>query len=111
MQTDLDKTDLAILSWLQRDSSASVAEIAESVGLSQSPCWRRIQRLEQTGIISERVALLGPSVSGKSTFLTAVGMINLPTTSQVRIGGRDSATGTLRPPGTLYRHLLNTPKL
>jgi ABC-type lipoprotein export system ATPase subunit len=59
----------------------------------------------------EIVALLGPSVSGKSTFLTAVGMINLPTTSQVRIGGRDSATGTLRPPGTLYRHLLNTPKL
>jgi Lrp/AsnC family transcriptional regulator len=58
MQTDLDQTDLRILSWLQRDASASVGEIAEHVGLSQSPCWRRIQRLEQEGYITDRVALL-----------------------------------------------------
>jgi Lrp/AsnC family transcriptional regulator len=58
MQTDLDATDLRILSWLQRDASASVGEIAEHVGLSQSPCWRRIQRLEQAGYITDRVALL-----------------------------------------------------
>lgn len=58
MQTELDQTDLRILSWLQRDASASVVEIAEQVGLSQSPCWRRIQRLEQAGYITDRVALL-----------------------------------------------------
>ncbi len=58
MQAKLDSTDLAILSWLQRDSSASVGEIAERVGLSQSPCWRRIQRLERSGYVLERVALL-----------------------------------------------------
>jgi Lrp/AsnC family transcriptional regulator len=58
MQTELDRTDLRILSWLQRDASASVGEIAEHVGLSQSPCWRRIQRLEQAGLIRERVAVL-----------------------------------------------------
>ena len=58
MQTELDQTDLRILSWLQRDASASVGEIAEHVGLSQSPCWRRIQRLEQDGYITDRVALL-----------------------------------------------------
>jgi Lrp/AsnC family transcriptional regulator len=58
MQEKLDQTDVAILMRLQRDSSASVGEIAESVGLSQSPCWRRIQRLEQEGYIRERVALL-----------------------------------------------------
>jgi Lrp/AsnC family transcriptional regulator len=58
MQTELDETDLRILSWLQRDASASVGEIAEHVGLSQSPCWRRIQRLEQAGYILDRVALL-----------------------------------------------------
>jgi Lrp/AsnC family transcriptional regulator len=58
MQTDLDATDLRILSWLQRDASASVGEIAEHVGLSQSPCWRRIQRLEQAGYITDRVAVL-----------------------------------------------------
>lgn len=58
MQDKLDEIDLGILMRLQRDSSASVGEIAESVGLSQSPCWRRIQRLEQEGYIRERVALL-----------------------------------------------------
>jgi Lrp/AsnC family transcriptional regulator len=58
MQPKLDRTDLAILTWLQRDASASVGEIAEHVGLSQSPCWRRIQRLESDGFIRERVALL-----------------------------------------------------
>ncbi len=58
MQGRLDAIDLGILARLQRDSSASVREIAESVGLSQSPCWRRIQRLEQEGYIRERVALL-----------------------------------------------------
>ena len=58
MHAKLDSTDLAILAWLQRDSSASVSEIAESVGLSQSPCWRRIQRLELGGFILQRVALL-----------------------------------------------------
>jgi Lrp/AsnC family transcriptional regulator len=58
MQAKLDQTDLRILSWLQRDASASVGEIAEHVGLSQSPCWRRIQRLEQDGYIRERIAVL-----------------------------------------------------
>ena len=58
MQIKIDRTDLGILARLQRNSSASVGEIAESVGLSPSPCWRRIQRLEQEGFIRERVALL-----------------------------------------------------
>jgi Lrp/AsnC family transcriptional regulator len=66
MQNKLDATDLAILSWLQRDSSASVGEIAERVGLSQSPCWRRIQRLERSGYILERVALLNRRKLGLS---------------------------------------------
>jgi Lrp/AsnC family transcriptional regulator len=54
----LDKIDLAILRVLQEDASRSAAEIAESVGLSQSPCWRRIQRLKDEGYISKIVALL-----------------------------------------------------
>lgn len=58
MQGRLDDTDLAILNLLQSDASASVAEIADKVGLSQSPCWRRIQRLEQDGFVRERVAVL-----------------------------------------------------
>jgi Lrp/AsnC family transcriptional regulator len=58
MSERLDAVDLKILSMLQKDASASVAEIGEAVGLSQSPCWRRIQRLEQEGFIRERVAHL-----------------------------------------------------
>jgi Lrp/AsnC family transcriptional regulator len=54
----LDKIDQKILAVLQEDASLSAAEIAEAVGLSQSPCWRRIQRLKDDGYISKIVALL-----------------------------------------------------
>jgi len=50
--------DKAILQLMQRDASLSTAGIAEQVGLSQSPCWRRIRRLEEAGVIKRRVALL-----------------------------------------------------
>lgn len=56
----LDDADLRILQWLQRDCEMPVAELAERVGLSASPCWRRIQRLTQAGVIRARVALLDP---------------------------------------------------
>ena len=54
----MDKTDRRILEILQSDATMSAVEIAEKVGLSQSPCWRRINRLEKKGIIQRRVALL-----------------------------------------------------
>ena len=54
----LDKIDLKILRAMQEDASRSAAEIADSVGLSQSPCWRRIQRLKEEGYISKIVAVL-----------------------------------------------------
>lgn len=54
----LDKIDYKILAALQEDASRSAAEIAEAVGLSQSPCWRRIQRLRDDGYIMKIVALL-----------------------------------------------------
>jgi Lrp/AsnC family transcriptional regulator len=54
----LDVIDRKILILLQRDSAMKVADIAEQVGLSATPCWRRIQRLEEEGIIRRRVALL-----------------------------------------------------
>jgi len=58
MPEKLDATDLMILDLLQRDASLTTGAIAERVNLSQSPCWRRIQRLEGLGLIRERVALL-----------------------------------------------------
>jgi Lrp/AsnC family transcriptional regulator len=56
----LDRIDKNILHWLQRDASLSVAELAEKVGLSSTPCWRRVQQLEKAGIITRRVALVDP---------------------------------------------------
>ena len=55
---ELSATDINILAILQEDASLTAAEIAERVNLSPSPCWRRISRLEKTGIIEKKVALL-----------------------------------------------------
>lgn len=54
----LDKFDKHILEILQNDATLAIQEIADRVGLSSTPCWRRIQRLEQEGYIEKRVALL-----------------------------------------------------
>ncbi len=60
----MDSTDLKILAILQEDASMAVAEIADRVNLSQTPCWRRIQRLEASGVIWRRVALVDPAKIG-----------------------------------------------
>jgi Lrp/AsnC family transcriptional regulator len=59
-----DAVDLKILSILQADASRSIAEIADTVHLSQNACWRRIKRLEDEGVIKRRVALLDPEKLG-----------------------------------------------
>ncbi|GLQ55137.1 transcriptional regulator [Devosia nitrariae] len=56
----LDKIDRKILGLLQRDATMPVAEIGRKVGLSTTPCWRRIQKMEEDGIIKRRVAVLDP---------------------------------------------------
>lgn len=56
----LDKMDCKILGILQNDCTLPVAEIGRMVGLSTTPCWRRIQKLEEAGVIQKRVALLDP---------------------------------------------------
>lgn len=58
MPNSLDKYERRILQLLQRDATLTTAAIAEEVGLSPSPCWRRIDRLEREGFIKRRVALL-----------------------------------------------------
>ena len=54
----MDAIDRKILTTLQEDASLSVAEIGNRVGLSSTPCWKRIQRLEAEGIIRKRVAII-----------------------------------------------------
>ena len=60
----LDAIDRKILAVLQEDASLSVAEIGDRVGLSSTPCWKRIQRLEADGIILRRVALVDQNKIG-----------------------------------------------
>jgi Lrp/AsnC family transcriptional regulator len=56
----LDEMDVKILRILQQDCTRSVADIGKEVGLSTTPCWRRIQKLEESGVIQRRVAILDP---------------------------------------------------
>lgn len=56
----MDKIDRKILTLLQKDATMPVAEIGRKVGLSTTPCWRRIQKMEEDGVIKRRVAVLDP---------------------------------------------------
>lgn len=61
---ELDDLDRKILAALQRDSGQSIAVLSEHVGLSQSPCWRRIKRLKEEGVIKGDVTLIDPKAAG-----------------------------------------------
>lgn len=61
---ELDRIDRAILRLIMQDSARSLAEIAQEVGLTPTPCWKRIRRMEEAGIITGRVALVDPARVG-----------------------------------------------
>ncbi len=61
---DIDRLDREILRLISVDASLSLAEIAAKVGLTPTPCWKRIRRMEQDGIIRRRVAILDPEKVG-----------------------------------------------
>jgi len=75
----LDAIDARILDLVQHDASLSVAEIAERVGLSSSPCWRRIKRLEDVGIVQRRVTLLDREKLGLDFEVYCTVKLSLPT--------------------------------
>ncbi len=60
----LDAIDRKILALLQKDATTAIADLAAKVGLSQSPCWKRVQKLEAAGVILRRVALVAPERIG-----------------------------------------------
>lgn len=63
---DLDKTDRTLLRLLQHDATLSLAELADAVNLTTTPCWKRLKRLEESGVLRQRVALLDPAKIGLS---------------------------------------------
>ena len=68
---DLDKTDRRILGLLQTEAGINATEIGERIGLSQSACWRRIQRLRDEGVIKDQPAILDREKVGLSTMVFA----------------------------------------
>ena len=62
--TDLDLIDRKIVAELMRDATLPIARIADKAGLSQTPCWKRIQKLEAAGVLTGRVALADPTKLG-----------------------------------------------
>ncbi len=74
----LDAIDARILDLLQRDASLSIADIAEKVGLSSSPAWRRIERLKKAGIILRQVTLLDHEKLGLTFEVFASVKLQLP---------------------------------
>lgn len=78
MSPDLDSIDAKILDLIQRDAGMSVADIADAVGLSSSPCWRRIKRMEEQGLIVRRVTLLNHAKLGLGFEVIANVKLSLP---------------------------------
>lgn len=79
MSETLDAVDARILDLIQQDAGLSVAEIAEQVGLSSSPCWRRIKRLEDDGILQRRVGILDREKLGLGFEVYCTVKLSLPT--------------------------------
>lgn len=74
----LDAVDAKILDLIQHDAGLSVAEVAEKVGLSSSPCWRRIRRLEEAGVIQRRVTILDREKLGLNFEVYCTAKLSLP---------------------------------
>lgn len=82
MSEELSHFDLRILQQIQRDATLSTSELSEKVGLSQSPCWRRLQRLRDDGFVTKQVALVDRTKFGQSLILYATLKIGTLTDAQ-----------------------------
>ena len=89
MIVTLDAADRRILAELQRDASLSTAEVAERVGLSQAPCWRRIKRLKDDGVIEAVVALAAAKPLGLG--VTVYATVTLEQHSEAATSGFERA--------------------
>ncbi len=85
----IDRLDLRLLDILQRQGALSVAEVASRTRISTTTCWRRIQQLEQSGVIKARVALLDRNALGLD--VTIFAHVKLATTGRDAIGEFEAA--------------------
>lgn len=85
MSEELDAVDARILELLQEDASLSIAEIADKVGLSSSPAWRRIERLKKSKVILGQVTLLDKDKLGLTFEVFASVKLQLPTRENLEL--------------------------
>src|ERR1700683_1569399 len=85
----IDRLDLRLLDILQRQGALSVAEVASQIRISTTPCWRRVQQLEQNGVIKARVALLERNALGLD--VTIFAHVKLATTGRDAIAKFEAA--------------------
>lgn len=78
----MDEMDRKILRVLQDSPEISVTDLAQKVGLSHTPCWRRIKQMEESGVIRERAVILDPTIMGLSISVFA----------NIRLKAHDEAT-------------------
>ncbi|WP_092644899.1 Lrp/AsnC family transcriptional regulator [Jannaschia faecimaris] len=93
MTTIIDETDRRILRQLQIDTTASLDTLAERVSLSRNACWRRIKRLEEAGVIRERVAHLDAALLGLG--LSVLVMIRVGTHDQTWLNKFQAAVASM----------------
>ena len=98
---ELDLIDRKIVAELMRDATLPIAQIADKAGLSQTPCWKRIQKLEGTGVLLARVALADPEKLGFG--LTVFVGIEAPDHSAAWRDAFTAAVGTLPEIMEVYR--------
>ncbi|MGV0035430.1 MAG: Lrp/AsnC family transcriptional regulator [Candidatus Azotimanducaceae bacterium WSBS_2022_MAG_OTU7] len=75
--SELNRTDIQIMDALQRDGGLTTQEVADKINISQSPCWRRINKLEEQGLIAKKVVLLNREKLGMEVVVFAT--VNLTT--------------------------------
>jgi Lrp/AsnC family transcriptional regulator len=92
MPAALDPTDVKLLVLLQGDSTIPVADLAERVGLSASPCWRRLKRLEEEGVIAGRVLLVDADKLGLDFEVYAMVKLQTPTRDNLETFEKASRT-------------------
>jgi Lrp/AsnC family transcriptional regulator len=97
----VDSTDRKIIAILQEDASLSVAEVAARVNLSQTPCWRRIQKLGEAGVIQRTVALVDPLAVGLD--LTVFVEVQSPDHSKQWLDGFAEVLANMREVMEVYR--------
>ncbi len=83
MAETFDSIDAKILGIIQADAALSVAQVAEAVGLSSSPCWRRIKRMEEAGLILRRVTILDREKLGLDFEVYCAVKLSLPSKSNL----------------------------